>query len=360
MLRLKLENSFFLPSRIYSFSLRNPSDEEISSIKEAALSWKLKEDKISFTICDVPPDGLPVWQEVRDIINFCDKDSWVIELPRGRKLEKKGKPLIMGILNVTPDSFYDGGRYVSEESAVERALIMEDQGADIIDVGGESTRPGSEGISEEEELERVIPVIEGIRKYSDIPISIDTTKSAVALRAIEAGADMVNDISGFRFDDRMPRVVSQKKVPAVIMHTTGKPKDMQKRIDYKDVIWDILDYLSEGLEIAERNGIAKERIIVDPGIGFGKRPEDNLVIINRLPEFKSLKRPVLIGASRKSFIGKALSLESPEERLEGSLAVYAISIVKGVDILRVHDVRETRMVVDMIYHVITEGACSRF
>jgi dihydropteroate synthase len=216
---------------------------------------------------------------------------------------------------------------------------MEYEGADIIDVGGESTRPGSEAISVEEEIRRVIPVIETLAKRIKVPISIDTYKSAVAEAAISAGASIVNDISGLRFDPKMPEVVAKNEVPVVIMHIKGTPKDMQKNPTYKALIPEIMDYLREGITIARNAGIPDDKIIIDPGIGFGKTVEHNLEIIKRLNEFTGFEKPILLGPSRKSFIGKTLGDLPVTERLEGTAAAVAIGIFNGANIIRVHDVK---------------------
>ncbi len=361
MLRLKINHAPFSPPYIYSFSLRNPSKDEILLIKEKGFLVREEEGAITFSMLkeNMLTGDHPLLKEILRLSEIIESDRWRIPLYGGGYLERNGRPLIMGILNVTPDSFYDGGRYNRLDAAVERALKMVEDGTDIVDIGGESTRPGSEGVSEEEEMERVVPVIEAIRKESNVPISVDTTKSSVAKEALRAGANMVNDISGFRFDPGMARLCAELDVPSVIMHTTGKPKDMQSRINYTDLVWDILDYLHGGIELLEREEGKVSSVIVDPGIGFGKTPEDNLVIINRLVEFKSLGRPVLLGASRKSFIGKVLGLDDPEDRLEGSLSVFSLAVSKGIDVLRVHDVKESRRAVDMAYYTVVEGRCSR-
>ncbi|MBI5056736.1 MAG: dihydropteroate synthase [Nitrospirae bacterium] len=246
----------------------------------------------------------------------------------------------MGILNVTPDSFSDGGKYFDKNKAVEQALRMRDDGADIIDIGGESTRPGAEKISAKEEIKRVVPVIEAITDKIKIPVSIDTYKSAVAEAAIPAGASMINDISGLRFDPEMPRVAARHKVPVVIMHIKGAPKNMQKNPVYDSLVPEIIDYLREGIAIARNAGIADDKIIIDPGIGFGKTVEHNLEIIKRLNEFTGLEKPVLLGPSRKAFIGKVLGGIPVTERIEGTAAAIAIGIFNGANIIRVHDVKE--------------------
>lgn len=250
------------------------------------------------------------------------------------------KTYIMGILNVTPDSFYDGGVHFKAETAVEHALRMADDGADIIDIGGESTRPGSEPVSIEEEIRRTIPVIKAIAKKVNLPISIDTYKSEVAQRAMDAGASVVNDISGLRSDPDMPKVVARYKVPVVIMHIKGKPKDMQVNPVYDALIPEIMDYLRVSIRIALDAGIREDMIIIDPGIGFGKTFDHNLEIIKNLHEFTLLQKPILIGPSRKAFIGKILGDAPASERLEGTAAAVAISIMNGANIVRVHDVKE--------------------
>jgi len=248
--------------------------------------------------------------------------------------------LIMGILNVTPDSFSDGGQYFEKNTAVEHALDMVENGADIIDIGGESTRPFSDPISLDDELSRVIPVIEGIRKKSDVCISIDTTKSMVARKALNVGASIINDVSAMEIDPLMADVAKQFDCPLIIMHMKGTPKDMQDNPKYESLILDIKDYLIERIDFAMSKGVHRDKIIIDPGIGFGKTVENNFEIINNLYHFVKLNFPVLLGASRKSFIG--ISLNLPEnERLEGSLAANVIGLQQGVKIFRVHDVAET-------------------
>ncbi|GBE36371.1 dihydropteroate synthase [bacterium BMS3Bbin07] len=264
---------------------------------------------------------------------------------RNFSLDFTQKTYVMGILNVTPDSFSNGGLFLNGGNAIERALRMEAEGADIIDIGGESTRPGSKPVSLEEELQRTIPVIEAIAGRLRIPVSIDTYKSGVARRAIEAGAAMVNDISGLRFDPEMAPTISQYDVALVLMHIKGTPRNMQVNPVYTDLFSEITDYLKEGINIATESGIAKERIVIDPGIGFGKTLEHNLQIISNLDRLSPLCRPILIGASRKSFIGRILNNAPASERLEGTAAAVAISVMKGANIVRVHDVREMARVV---------------
>ena len=248
---------------------------------------------------------------------------------------------------MTPDSFSDGGKFLKVEDAVRCGIKMAKEGADIIDVGGESTRPGSDPATIEEELSRVIPVIEALSKRIEIPISIDTYKSEVAKKALDAGAEMINDISALRFDSKMKEVAAEYQVPIVLMHIKGTPKNMQENPYYDDVIKEIIEYLKESIELAKEAKVQEENIIIDPGIGFGKRLEDNLNILKNLKNFSILNCPILVGPSRKSFIGKILDL-SVEERLEGSLASLAVSIMNGANIVRVHDVKESKRVAGLV------------
>ncbi len=256
---------------------------------------------------------------------------------RGQELDCSSRTLVMGVLNVTPDSFSDGGRFYDPVKAIQHGLKLARDGADIIDVGGESTRPGSEAISAQEEMRRVIPVIEALAHEVKVPISIDTYKSQVAARALEAGAAMVNDISAMRFDARMAEVVAQHGVPVVLMHMLGTPKDMQLDPKYEDVVGEILDFLKARMDWAVSHGVSQEQIILDPGIGFGKTLEHNLSLIKHLSRFRSLGRPILLGTSRKSFIGKILGADV-DNREEGTAATVALGIYNGANIVRVHDV----------------------
>jgi dihydropteroate synthase len=254
---------------------------------------------------------------------------------------------LMGIVNVTPDSFSDGGLYIDADKAISQGIELASQGADIIDIGGESTRPGSDPLPLDEELRRVIPVIEGLSAKIDIPISIDTYKSAVAKKAIEAGAEMINDISGLKFDPKMAHVAAKHDVPVVLMHIKGTPKVMQLDVHYDCLLTEIMEYLEEGIEIAEEAGIDAGQIIIDPGIGFGKSAEDNLKIIRHLAELRSLGKPILLGPSRKSFIGKVLNAPV-DQREEGTLASISAAIMNGANILRVHDVGPAKKAAQMV------------
>jgi len=264
-----------------------------------------------------------------------------IRLANGHILDTR-RTLVMGVINVTPDSFSDGGQYLDADEAVAHAHRMISDGADIIDIGGESSRPGSDPVDEKTELDRVIPIIREIRDFSDTPISIDTTKAEVARQAVLAGADIINDISALRFDREMVEVVAENRAPVVLMHMLGIPKTMQVDPSYADCISEVMQFFSERLHHCLNYGITKERIILDPGIGFGKRLQDNLTIISRLKEFKTFECPIMLGTSRKSFIGMISGeKDHPESRIGGSLASALIAIMNGANIIRVHDVAET-------------------
>ncbi|WP_320047253.1 dihydropteroate synthase [uncultured Ilyobacter sp.] len=261
----------------------------------------------------------------------------------GKEFDFSKKSYVMGILNITPDSFSDGGKNNSIEEAVKNAKEMVKQGAHIIDIGGESSRPGADYIPADKELDRILPVLERLVTEVDIPISIDTYKSEVAKECLKRGAHIINDISGLRGDSEMAKVISESDAYCILMHMQGMPKTMQENPKYDDLIDDLIYELKKSIDIGENAGIESQKIILDPGIGFGKTFDHNLEIINRLDEFKTLGKPILVGASRKKFIGDILGSEV-DERLEGSLAVAAISVSKGASILRVHDVKETAKV----------------
>ena len=257
--------------------------------------------------------------------------------------EENSATLIMGILNVTPDSFSDGGMYYNATQAIEFALQMEEEGADIIDVGGESTRPGAKTVELQKECDRILPVIEGIRTKSDILISIDTYKSEVARQSIATGAGMVNDISGMTFDPNMVDVIKDSGLPVVIMHIKGTPKNMQKNPYYEDLMQELTEYFEERKKFARAKGILDQQIILDPGIGFGKRLQDNFQLLRELKKIVDIGFPVLIGPSKKSFIGLTLDLPI-DQRLEGTAAAVTTGILKGARIVRVHDVKEMKRV----------------
>ncbi len=265
----------------------------------------------------------------------------------------EGKPLVMGVLNVTPDSFFDGGKFVGVNDAVRRALAMVEEGVDIIDIGGESTGPGSTNVPADHELERVIPVFEKLRGETDVILSVDTYKSTVALHALKVGADLINDVTAFRADSGMAKVVANHEVPAVIMYSKDDtPRTTMEAVYYDDVVVSVKNFLEERIDYAAKSGVKKDQLIVDPGMGAFVSSESiySLQILKRLQEFKMLGLPVLIGASRKSFIGETMKLKI-DERLEGGLAVAAWAFIHGVSIIRTHDVKETRRVLDMIYTI---------
>lgn len=259
---------------------------------------------------------------------------------------------LMGVLNVTPDSFSDGGEFNTPQAALEQAQQLKSAGADIIDIGGQSTRPGAEQVSETEECDRVLSVLELIRPEITIPISIDTTRAAVAKAAVAAGADIVNDISGGTFDPAMLATVAQLDVPIVLMHTRGTPQTMQQMTDYQNLLLEIYEFLDNRIKQAIACGINKNKIIIDPGIGFAKNHQQNLEILRNISTFRPLNCPILVGASRKSFIGRILNRPDPKERVWGTAAACASAIAAGADILRVHDVSQMQdvcRVADAIY-----------
>jgi dihydropteroate synthase len=254
------------------------------------------------------------------------------------------RTLVMGVLNVTPDSFSDGGLHLAADAAIARALEMEHQGADIIDIGGESTRPGSQGISAETELQRILPVFEGLRGRLKIPISVDTSKAEVAEAAAGIGAEILNDVTALHNDPRLAEVACRRKLPLILMHMRGEPRTMQKLPFARDVMRDVTAGLRRAAALARRAGIAKSQIILDPGMGFGKSPQQNYEVLARLPELARLGFPLLIGTSRKSFVGRALGGVPESKRIWGTAATVAASILGGAHIVRVHDVVEMAQV----------------
>ena len=269
------------------------------------------------------------------------------------QLAGSGSVAVMGIINLSPDSFYAGNRCATLDEAVRNAESMVEEGAHVLDVGAESTRPGSQPIAEETELKRLAPVVSALAKRVPVPISVDTSKPGVADRVLQEGARIINDVTGLQMHPEMSRVIARRGAGVVVMHMQGTPETMQDNPQYGDVVGDVLDFLRLSVEIAGSAGIASRSIAVDPGIGFGKTLEHNLKLIGSLRRFKVLDKPVLIGVSRKSFIGKILDL-TEEERLEGSLAAGVAGVINGADILRVHDVRATVRAV-RIAHAIREA-----
>lgn len=316
-------------------------------------------DKQLHTLCGKlapQPFGLPALAaELEEVLTSA------VQRPRCWRTSQRQlsleRPLIMGILNTTPDSFSDGNLYSDPQRAIERALEMVAEGADIIDIGGESTRPGSAAVSAGDELKRIIPVITALAGRLPCPISVDTWKSPVAGAAMDAGAEIINDISGFTFDPQMVSVAARTGAGVVLMHTRGTPQSMQHDTAYSDLIGEIAHFLRQSLAMAGEAGIEQERIALDPGIGFAKTVAQNLEILRRLREFTSLGLPLLAGTSRKSFIGKVLDRETGQ-RTYGTAATVALAVHNGADILRVHDVCAMRDVADMA-HAITTGSTSK-
>jgi dihydropteroate synthase len=304
-----------------------------------------------------------VAREVRDVLMRASTRPHALALARGR-LSLGQRTLIMGILNVTPDSFSDGGLYAEPERAVARALEMASEGADLIDIGGESTRPGARPVSLREELRRVLPVVEAlVPALRSLPgnrplLSIDTRKSEVARRAAAAGADLINDISGMTHDPAMASVAAECALPVVLQHIRGTPGTMQLRPRYTHLLPEIAAFLRRRIETAVQAGVREDRIVIDPGLGFGKRRRDNLAILRNLRVLTSLGRPILVGASRKSFL-KGAAATPPSARLEGSLAAEALAIAGGADIIRVHDVREAARVASLCDAVLRDPVAGR-
>ncbi len=265
--------------------------------------------------------------------------------------------LVMGVLNTAPDSFSDGGEFTDEDTAVAHGVLLEQQGADMVDVGGESTRPGSHPVSVHEELTRVIPVVKRLVSRLAVPVSVDTSKAEVAAAALEAGARIVNDVSALRGDERMAEVVRRYDAGLVLMHMLGTPATMQDDPHYDDVVREVRRFLAERLRVALDAGIRRQRIAVDPGIGFGKSLEHNLELIRRLEELRELGQPVLVGPSRKRFIGQVLDLPVGD-RVEGTVAACVVAVVHGADAVRVHDVRPVRRAVDVAVRLRPKGGIS--
>lgn len=299
------------------------------------------------------PFGLPaLGEELARLLEQLDHPPRVLS-GRACRLDLS-RPRIMGILNVTPDSFSDGGSHASLEQAVARGRRMAEEGADLIDIGGESTRPGAPELGLQEELDRVIPVVEALARELDLPLSVDTYKASVAKAALAAGAHFINDISGLQFDPEMASTVASGGAGVFLMHTRGRPAEMQRETSYADLVGEVIDYLRQGIELALAAGVAEEGIAVDPGIGFGKSVEGNLEILRRLGEFQSLGRPILLGTSRKGFIGRVLDQPVARERLHGTMATVAMGVERGAAILRVHDVRPARETALMTWAICRE------
>lgn len=280
-------------------------------------------------------------------VDICPKGPAGPVAYRKKRFDFSDGPLVMGVLNVTPDSFYDGGRYNAHEQAVERALRMVDEGAAILDVGGESSRPGAAPVPPAAQKDRILPVIHAVRERWEGWVSVDTCSSEVARAAVDQGADMINDISAGRMDPNMKEVAAELGVPCILMHMKGTPRTMQAKPTYGSVVPEIIGYLEERITAWEDAGVSRDNILIDPGIGFGKTVHHNLLILKHLGEFEVLGRPIVLGTSRKSFIGTLLDRDV-EDRLLGTLTTVAIGAWNGADILRAHDVKETREVLTIV------------
>jgi dihydropteroate synthase len=311
-----------------------------SSSTDALLMGTEKQFEKLFSKLEQYPNLHPFGQSLREILRNLSRAYYTIRC-RKRTFTLGKRTLLMGVLNVTPNSFSDGGLFFDKKTAIAHGLKMVEEGADFIDIGGESTRPGSKPLGLDEELRRVIPVIESLAKEVDAPISIDTYKSAVAKKAIEAGAQIINDISGLNLDPSLSQVAAKEDVPLVLMHIRGNPETMQKKIHYDSLFSEIIQYLRNSIQRAESAGVDPEQIIIDPGIGFGKTVEDNLLILKNLQEFKILGKPLLLGTSRKSFIGKILNADVTG-RLEGTLSSIVVGALNGAHIIRCHDVLQAK------------------
>jgi dihydropteroate synthase len=301
--------------------------------------------------CSIPSD---IPQKIKSLLDNYLRSDYKIDCG-GKVLDLGRRTHIMGILNMTPDSFSDGGQFASVDHALAHAHEMVAAGADIIDIGGESTRPGANPVSEDEELRRVIPIIKRLSAELPVPVSVDTYKSSVAEKALEAGASMVNDISGLRFSPDMAKVVADSEAAIVIMHIKGTPRDMQQNPEYSDVVEEITNFLEQRIHVALKAGVNPEKIIVDPGIGFGKKLMHNLELLKRLDEFKGLGRPIMLGTSRKKFIGTVLDIPLPEQRVIGTAATVAFGIERGAAIVRVHDVAHMVQVARMTDALVNTG-----
>ncbi len=276
---------------------------------------------------------------------------------RGGVLSLAERVHVMGILNVTPDSFSDGGRYVDADAACAHAMAMIEQGADLLDIGAESSKPGAVAIDEEEERRRLLPIVRELCRRTTIPLSIDTTKAAIAEEALDAGAALINDISALRFDPRMASVVARSGAGVILMHMQGTPATMQRTASYTYVVEDVRAFLAARLEVAQQAGIPRDRILLDPGIGFGKNCEHNVTLLNHLDAFQTLGRPIVVGVSRKAFLGKILG-RTIDERLMGTAGAVAVAIMKGARVVRVHDVAPIRDVVQILEAIMSSSpAC---
>jgi dihydropteroate synthase len=319
---------------------------------DAILMGTVKQiNRFAEKISDQPFGLREMSKNLKELLSHEVLDNVILRTPK-REIIFGKKTFIMGILNVTPDSFSDGGKYFLQDKAVAHGLRLAREGADILDIGGESSRPGAESISLKEEIERVLPVIKRLVREIDIPISIDTTKAEIAQEALSAGVEIINDISSMSFDNMMMKTIADYRAAVVLMHMRGKPKDMQAgNLYYSSVQGEVFKYLHERISKAIMSGIKEEQIIVDPGLGFGKSPHDSLRLLNHLSELRSLGRPILVGPSRKYFVALATdgknNISDPQHRIEGTAAAVTTAIINGANIVRVHDVHEMKKVATM-------------
>jgi dihydropteroate synthase len=299
--------------------------------------------RICERLLEQPPTARALAARIRELVRRYDNPHSILKV-RNVSLDLSERTLFMGIVNVTPDSFSDGGSFLAPRAAIEHGLNLVAQGADIVDIGAESTRPGAQAVSTKQELARLMPVLQSLCRRTDAFISIDTYKSEVARACLDQGADMINDISGLRFDPKLAGVIARAGASCVAMHIKGKPRTMQRKPVYDDLMAEVCAYLTGSIERAAAAGIPQEQVVIDPGIGFGKSAEDNFTILRRLPELKSLGQPILVGPSRKSFIGAALNLPV-EQRLFGTIAASVMAVANGASIVRVHDVGAVKQAV---------------
>lgn len=329
---------------------KNAIDRQIERADLILLGTKKQYDLLSSKL-----ELMPYWDldkvkiQLDGFLSSFSRQKWHVPLPGDKSLELGTDTIIMGILNLTSDSFYAESRIKTEEKLKERAMKMVEQGASILDIGAESTRPGAEKVPLEEEMKRVIPAVKLLRKcLPDTIISVDTYKSEVARNAALEGAHIINDISGMTYDNKMAKEIANSGTSVIINHVKGTPSDMQDNPAYEDILGELTDYFRERIDFSIRSGIATEKIIIDPGIGFGKRISDNLLILKHISSFKSLGYPLLIGHSRKSFLGKLNKRNDPRDRLEETLAISALCALENVQIIRVHDIEQNMRVINTI------------
>jgi len=344
-----MRSASFVLLKLYGVSRLRNAIECLLGASTSAAVFRVKHDQALLggamaqlrALCeDLHAGGLAaVAAGIRSAIDNYSRTDYALALP-GRTMPLAGRPKVMGILNVTPDSFSDGGQHATTEAAVAHGLRMAAAGAEIIDVGGESTRPGAPTVPVDEEAGRVEPVISALSRNTDVPISVDTSKYEVARRALDAGAVIINDVTALRADPQMARLAADRGAPLILMHMQGTPRTMQQAPHYDDLMGEIAEFLRARIEFAAGEGVSHGQIVIDPGIGFGKTPEDNLEVLRRLRELRSLGFPLLVGASRKSTLG-LITGSAPAERVSGSLAAAAAAALNGAHILRVHDVAET-------------------